>query len=179
MTGNGSQTAGGTGPVRSPLPSSEAAFRRMTRQRRRDTRPELLLRRRLHAMGLRYRVDFRLPGIPRRRADIVFPRLKIAVLVMGCFWHACEAHGTAPVANSEWWSAKLAANVARDDDTRRRLRDSGWDCIEIWEHEDLDAAAARVATAVRVRRAAVDSAGRHSPGSGAGAGRSPGRVRRK
>lgn len=109
----------------------------MLANRRRDTSPEMTLRRALHAAGLRYRVDFPLPFDRRRRADIVFPRQKVAVFVDGCFWHQCPEHYTAPKANSGFWAEKASANVARDRDTDTRLRDLGWTVLRFWEHEDL------------------------------------------
>ncbi|MGC0366383.1 DNA mismatch endonuclease (patch repair protein) [Rhodococcus sp. 27YEA15] len=121
---------------------------RMSAQRRRDTKPEIALRRELHRRGLRYFVD-RAPvkGI-RRRADLVFPRRKVAVFVDGCFWHSCPQHATFPKNNAQWWADKLAANVARDRDTDARLSDQGWSVIRVWEHEDPLVAAQRVQTAV-------------------------------
>ncbi|AEI13440.1 DNA mismatch endonuclease Vsr [Cellulomonas gilvus ATCC 13127] len=120
---------------------------RMSRQHRRDTSPELALRRALHRRGLRYRVDATLPGIPRRRADVLFPRARLVVFVDGCFWHACPLHATQPAANGEWWRAKLEANVARDRDTDARLTASGWRVLRFWEHADMEAAAGAVETA--------------------------------
>jgi DNA mismatch endonuclease (patch repair protein) len=120
----------------------------MERQARRDTKPELALRRAVWRLGLRYRVDIApIPG--RRRADLVFTRAKIAVYVDGCFWHSCPAHATIPKANREWWVAKLDANVRRDRDTDRRLTEAGWTVVRVWEHEVVDAAAQRIALAVR------------------------------
>ena len=88
----------------------------MSRQRRRDTAPEVALRRELHRRGLRFFVDRApLPGL-RRRADLVFPRRHLAVYVDGCFWHRCPVHATDPKNNSEWWAAKLAGNVLRGED---------------------------------------------------------------
>src|SRR4051812_22101064 len=105
------------GTVRAPASSSPAVSARMSRQRRRDTAPEIALRRLLHARGLRFRVDAKpLAGL-RRRADIVFTRARVAVFVDGCFWHGCPVHGTLPVANRQWWAAKLDANAARDRNT--------------------------------------------------------------
>jgi DNA mismatch endonuclease (patch repair protein) len=125
---------------------------RMSRQATRDTDPEMELRRRLHAAGLRYRVHTRpLPGL-RRTADVVFPRARVAVFVDGCFWHSCPDHGTAPLTNAQWWAAKLSRNVARDADTDRRLTEAGWLVVRVWEHEDPVVAADRVAKAVRSRR---------------------------
>lgn len=116
----------------------------MSAQRRRDTKPEIAIRRELHRNGLRYFVD-RAPvkGV-RRRADLVFPRRKVAVFVDGCFWHCCPLHATYPKNNAQWWADKLAANVLRDRDTDARLAEQGWTVIRIWEHEDPLAAAERV-----------------------------------
>ena len=121
----------------------------MRRQARRDTKPEMLLRRALFARGLRYRVD-RAPlrGL-RRRADIVFAAAKVAVYVDGCFWHCCPQHATMPKNNQQWWIDKLDANVRRDRDTDRQLIDAGWRVVRVWEHEDMQAAADRVMKAVR------------------------------
>jgi DNA mismatch endonuclease (patch repair protein) len=108
----------------------------MQRQRRRDTEPELALRRELHRRGLRYRIDASvLPG-QRRRADIVFMSAKVAVFVHGCFWHGCPEHGTRPKANAEWWADKLDRNMARDAETRQQLEAAGWCVVEVWEHEE-------------------------------------------
>ncbi|MEU3473770.1 very short patch repair endonuclease [Rhodococcus sp. NPDC006774] len=117
---------------------------RLSKQKRRDTKPEVALRRALHRRGLRYFVDRApLKGM-RRRADLVFPRRKVAVYVDGCFWHSCPIHATKPRNNAQWWADKLAANVARDRDTDRRLIDEGWRVVRIWEHEDPTVAADRV-----------------------------------
>ena len=122
--------------------------RRMQRQRRRDTKPELALRRALHARGWRFRVDIApLPGL-RRRADVVFTRHRVAVYVDGCFWHSCPTHRTIPKNNHAWWVAKLLANVERDRDTERRLQSAGWITIRLWEHTALDEAIASVEAAL-------------------------------
>ncbi|WP_336644848.1 very short patch repair endonuclease [Microbacterium sp. USHLN186] len=124
--------------------SSENSRRTMRANRRRDTRPELSVRRRLHARGWRYRVDFRLAPPLRVRADIVFTRVRVAVFIDGCFWHSCPTHATAPKANSHYWGPKLARNVERDRDTDRALADLGWRVLRFWEHEDVDAIVARI-----------------------------------
>jgi DNA mismatch endonuclease, patch repair protein len=85
---------------------------------------------------MRFRVDWPLPGLPRRRADIAFTRRHIAVFVDGCFWHACPEHRTAPASNADWWAAKLEKNVRRDRDTDQHLRRLGWTVLRFWEHED-------------------------------------------
>jgi DNA mismatch endonuclease (patch repair protein) len=120
----------------------------MRANRRRDTGPEMALRRELHRRGLRFRVDHApLPGIPRR-ADIVFTRARVAVFVDGCFWHACPDHGNLPRTNRDWWRTKLELNVARDRRTDEAFRERGWRVIRIWEHETLDAAVDRVVAAI-------------------------------
>ncbi|WP_415972488.1 very short patch repair endonuclease [Rhodococcus sp. 077-4] len=117
---------------------------RLSKQKRRDTKPEVALRRALHRRGLRYFVDRApLKGM-RRRADLVFPRRKVAVYVDGCFWHSCPVHATKPRNNAQWWADKLAANVARDRDTDEKLLEQGWRVVRIWEHEDPTVAADRV-----------------------------------
>ncbi|MBF6160383.1 DNA mismatch endonuclease Vsr [Nocardia cyriacigeorgica] len=121
----------------------------MSRQRRAGTEPELALRRELHRRGLRYFVDRAPIRGQRRRADVIFPRLRVAVYVDGCFWHSCPEHATYPKNNAEWWAEKLAANVARDRATDAALAAAGWRVIRIWEHEDPVAAADRVAAALR------------------------------
>ena len=135
-----------------PEPSSDAVRRRMERQGRRDTAPELALRRRLHAAGLRYRVDRRVLKSVRRRHDLVFGPSKVVVEVYGCFWHGCPTHFTGTKANSDLWRDKIATNRRRDADTAARLEEAGWHLEVVWEHEDPDAAASRVERAVRSRR---------------------------
>ena len=101
-----------------------------------------------HRRGLRFYVDRApLPGV-RRRADLVFPRRRVAVYVDGCFWHRCPLHATDPKNNAEWWADKLAGNVKRDRDTDSRLAAAGWTVIRVWEHEDPITAATRVAEAL-------------------------------
>lgn len=122
----------------------------MRNQRRRDTAPELALRRELHRRGRRFFVDRApLSGI-RRRADLVFPRLRVAVFVDGCFWHACPEHGRLPRSNRGWWQEKLAANAARDRDTDHRLVANGWRVVRVWEHEQVLTAADRVEVVLEV-----------------------------
>jgi DNA mismatch endonuclease, patch repair protein len=124
----------------------------MQGNRSRDTRPELALRRALHARGLRYRVCTRpLPDV-RRTVDIVFRPTKVAVEVRGCFWHACPLHYKPPVTNDSYWAAKVARNTARDADTETRLLEAGWRLIVVWEHDDLEVAVDRVVEAVRGSR---------------------------
>ncbi|MFZ7087649.1 very short patch repair endonuclease [Curtobacterium sp. RRHDQ10] len=124
--------------------ADEARREHMARFRRRDTAPELALRRVLHARGRRFFVDRRVSSRNRSRADIVFPRARIAVFVDGCFWHWCEEHAHLPKANAALWQAKLLANRQRDARHDDELRRDGWKVIRIWEHEHPEAAADRV-----------------------------------
>lgn len=117
-------------------PSSPEASRRMARVRQRGTDVEIELRRALHALGLRYRLQVPLSRKPRRVADIVFIGARAAVFVDGCFWHGCPLHATWPKENAGFWRAKIEANRARDADTTRRLRELGWEVIRVWSHED-------------------------------------------
>lgn len=141
-----------TAAALSPPPTSDAARQRMVRQARRDTAPELAIRSQLHAGGLRYRVGVKpLPSL-RRTADIVFTRARVAVFVDGCFWHQCPNHSRAAKSNANWWSAKLARNVARDRETDRVLEEAGWSVIRVWEHEAPATAASLIADLVQARR---------------------------
>lgn len=108
----------------------------MSRVRSRDTKPELLVRRLVHGMGYRYRLHRRdLPGKP----DLVFgPRRKV-ILVHGCFWHghedpACKL-ARAPKSRQEFWGPKLQRNRERDAEVERRLNESGWEVLTLWECE--------------------------------------------
>lgn len=107
----------------------------MLGNKRRDTSPELAVRRELHRRGLRYRVDYPLPMAPRRRMDIAFTRVKVAVFIDGCFWHGCPDHGTSPTRNSDYWNPKLSRNASRDRETTALLEAAGWCVLRFWEHE--------------------------------------------
>lgn len=135
-----------------PEPPSDEEHQRFSRQRRRDTRPEIVLRSALHAQGLRYFVDRSPLPQMRGRADLVFPRVRVAVYVHGCFWHGCPEHGTWPRRNAEWWRAKIERNRVRDRATERELQIAGWEVITVWEHDDPEASACRIASVVRARR---------------------------
>lgn len=106
------------------------------------------MRRRLHAAGLRYRVDYRPIPTANRRADIVFTRRRIAVFIDGCFWHGCPTHHVPSRTNAEYWQAKIARNAQRDADTDTLLREHGWKPARFWSHEDPADVAAAVLTLV-------------------------------
>lgn len=113
----------------------EQRRRNMAAIRCRDTKPELALRRLLWANGLRYRVHPRLPGRP----DVAFVKAKLAVFVDGCFWHSCPDHCSMPASNTQFWTEKLARNVARDRSVDNQLAQLGWRVVRFWEHEIKDA----------------------------------------
>tara|TARA_R110002049_G_scaffold281350_1_gene460909 strand:+ start:5669 stop:6103 length:435 start_codon:yes stop_codon:yes gene_type:complete len=97
-----------------------------------DTKPELLLRRGLHARGFRFRLhDKRLPGKP----DLVLSKFKAAIFVHGCFWHRHEGcrYATTPSTRPEFWSEKFATNVERDARNEAAVRDLGWRIAIVWE----------------------------------------------
>lgn len=132
-------------------PSSPGVSARMSRQASKDTSAELAVRHLLHAAGLRYRVEYPVPGMARRRIDVAFTRAKVAVLIDGCFWHGCPDHATQPKANAEWWRTKLDRNMARDRETTEHLTAQGWMVLRFWEHETPEEVAARVRAAVEWR----------------------------
>ncbi|WP_311721305.1 very short patch repair endonuclease [Sphingomonas sp. BK345] len=103
----------------------------MSRIRSRDTKPELLLRRALHARGLRYRLHVRdLPGRP----DLVFPGKRAVIFVNGCFWHGHDCPlFRVPATRSEFWIEKIRANVARDQSAGAALEELGWRQLVVWE----------------------------------------------
>lgn len=100
--------------------------------RGKDTQPELVVRRALHAAGLRYRLhDRSLPGKP----DLVFPRHRAVVFVHGCFWHAHQdcRFFRVPATRTDFWQAKLAGNAARDARSVQSLLYAGWRVATVWE----------------------------------------------
>jgi DNA mismatch endonuclease (patch repair protein) len=121
----------------------------MSHLARRDTAPELALRKELHRLGLRYFLHRRpLPNL-RREADLVFPKSRVAVFVDGCFWHGCSEHGRREHRTNGWyWPEKIERNRQRDQDTDVKLRAAGWTPIRVWEHESMSAAADRVRISV-------------------------------
>ena len=132
-----------------PLPVSPGRSANMKANRRKDTKPELALRSALHALGYRYRKDFRLDLPARRvRPDIAFTARKVAVFIDGCFWHACPDHGSQPKNNDWYWSPKLSRNVERDRAADAALLQAGWTVVRLWEHVPVTDAVALVIAAV-------------------------------
>ncbi|MBO3746193.1 very short patch repair endonuclease [Streptosporangiaceae bacterium NEAU-GS5] len=129
--------------------ANEGVRKSMQANRGRDTKPELALRRAVHALGLRYRVSVRpLPRL-RRTADIVFTRVKVAVFIDGCFWHGCPEHHTKAATNADYWAEKVRRNRERDAETDRLLMDAGWTVIRVWEHENPVESALKIEAVVR------------------------------
>jgi DNA mismatch endonuclease, patch repair protein len=141
--------------VRDPTPgaSTPAVSARMRSTGRRDTAPEVAIRRELHRRGHRYRVDLRPSDRLRTRADVVFPKWRVAVFIDGCFWHGCPDHWTAPKANTAWWREKIQTNVARDRRVDAAIFAEGWLVVRIWEHENVSIGVDRIEKALEDRRA--------------------------
>lgn len=103
----------------------------MSRIRGQDTKPEMLVRKGLHARGLRFRLhDRKLPGCP----DLVFQRYRAAVFIHGCFWHGHDCrYFKVPQSRTEFWLGKIGQNRARDARQHAALREAGWRTLVIWE----------------------------------------------
>lgn len=111
---------------------SQTRSRMMAGIRGKDTKPELILRRSLHALGFRYRLHVKgISGKP----DLVLPKYRAVIFVHGCFWHRhpdCR-YASTPSTRPEFWASKFAANVARDNAVRSNLLLDGWRVATIWE----------------------------------------------
>lgn len=121
-------------------PSKRSAV--MRRVKGRDTSPEMMVRRLLTGMGVRYRLHRKdLPGAP----DIVLGPRRLAIFVHGCFWHGhdCARGARVPKQNRDYWTRKIGRNRLRDDQTQGELRARGWTPLVIWECELKDEAALR------------------------------------
>lgn len=106
--------------------------------KQKDTRPEIIVRKALHAAGFRFRLHARnLPGSP----DIVLPKYNTVIFVHGCFWHQHEAcqDGRMPASRTEYWEPKLRRNRERDAEKAGALEEKGWKVMTIWECEAKDA----------------------------------------
>lgn len=122
----------------------EQRSRNMAAIRSRNTKPEVRVRRVLHAMGFRFRLHRKdLPGRP----DIVLPKYRTAIFVHGCFWHChrCKYGSVVPATRAEFWAAKRGGNVARDRRHAAALRRLGWRVAVLWECEVRTDDAARAA----------------------------------
>jgi DNA mismatch endonuclease (patch repair protein) len=109
----------------------------MSRIRRADTKPELVVRSALHQLGYRFRTQ--LKGVPGR-PDVAFPARRIAIFVHGCFWHqhpGCR-HARVPATRTEFWHAKFRRNRERDARLQAQAEAMGWRALVIWECETVD-----------------------------------------
>lgn len=110
----------------------------MSRIKRKDTRPELLVRKELYQRGYRYRINYELEGKP----DVVFPRKKIALFIHGCFWHQHRCKDTyRPKTRKKFWNEKLDKNINRDIEVKTILESQGWTVLYVWEcevNEDIE-----------------------------------------
>lgn len=111
----------------------EVRSRMMAGIRGKNTKPEMIMRRGLHRLGLRFLVhDKRLPGKP----DLVFPKWRAAIFVNGCFWHGHDCHlFKLPSTRTEFWRDKIAANKKRDATTLQKIEEAGWRAFSVWECE--------------------------------------------
>lgn len=110
---------------------------RMRLIKREHTQPELVVRRLLHRMGLRFRLHSKsLPGSP----DVVLPKRRTVVFVHGCYWHrhpGCR-YASTPKTRQDFWLPKFASNVERDNRKAEQLRELGWRVVVVWECETKD-----------------------------------------
>ncbi len=112
--------------------SKETRSYNMSRIKGKDTKPEMLVRRFLHAQGYRYRLHVKdMPGKP----DIVLPKYRTVILIHGCFWHGHEGcrYYAVPKTRTEWWLNKINANKANDSKATAALKIGGWKIITLWE----------------------------------------------
>jgi DNA mismatch endonuclease, patch repair protein len=121
------------------MESTELRHRTMQAVKSKNTGPELLVRRLLHANGYRYRLHSNtLPGCP----DLVFPGRKRVVFIHGCWWHGhdCPRGSRVPKTNTDYWTKKVVRNRARDSASLRQLQSGGWRVLALWECELSDEA---------------------------------------
>lgn len=110
--------------------SPEVRSRMMSGIRGKNTKPEIFLRKALHAEGFRFRIHASLPGRP----DMVFPKWNAVLFVHGCFWHGHDCHLFKwPSSRPEFWRAKIAGNVGRDEASIAKLLEAGWRVGIVWE----------------------------------------------
>jgi DNA mismatch endonuclease (patch repair protein) len=146
-----------TSPITEP-PVDPAVSRRFASTRGKDTQPELSVRRRLHQDGFRFRVHAAPVQGLRRSGDIVFPRLRVVVLIDGCFFHGCPLHYVSPKTRTPFWDEKISLNRTRDLETTRLFETEGWTVLRFWEHEDLDQVVGEIERVVTLARSSQPTA---------------------
>jgi DNA mismatch endonuclease (patch repair protein) len=105
----------------------------MSKIHSKHTTPEIVVRRLLSKIGVKYKLHYGNPTI-----DIAIPSKKIALFVDGCFWHNCPRHGHKPKSNRAFWNRKLKRNATRDKRVNKEVRAKGWKVVHIWEHETFN-----------------------------------------
>ena len=113
---------------------SEQRSRNMSAIKSKNTKPEIAVRKLLHSMGYRFRLHRKdLPGSP----DIVLPKYKTVIFVHGCFWHRHEncKYASTPRTRKEFWENKFKANLKRDEEIQKKIKNIGWQSVVIWECE--------------------------------------------
>ena len=126
----------------------------------RDTKPELVVRRIAHKLGLRFRLHRKdLPGRP----DLVFPRRRLVIFVHGCFWHRHDGcrYAYTPKSRIGFWTRKFAENVARDRRNEEALRELGWRVLVIWECTTRNEEAVRQYLQGRIQQCEASTRGQH------------------
>lgn len=115
------------------VPLDQHATNSMKSNKRKDTKPELIVRKALRDAGYPgYRLQWKIPGRP----DICYPGMHIAIFVNGCFWHRCpHCNPSIPKHNRDFWVDKFEKNIERDERNYDLLKKEGWDVIIIWECE--------------------------------------------
>lgn len=111
--------------------TAEVRSETMRRVKSKNTSLELKVRSALYKRGLRYRLNYPLPGKP----DIIFPKQKIVIFIDSCFWHGCPEHLRKPASNIIYWSEKIKKNIARDKMVNKKYKEMDWKIIRLWEHD--------------------------------------------
>lgn len=121
----------------------EQRKRCMRNVKRVNTDIEIALRKALWRVGIRYRLNYKLPGKP----DLVLVGRRLAIFVDGCYWHGCPIHGQISKTNEAFWRRKINGNITRDAAVNSKLSSCGWQVLRFWEHEikqDLDSCVHKV-----------------------------------
>lgn len=134
--------------------SPEIRRKNMQNIRSTNTKIEILIRRELFKIGLRFRKNVsKIEGKP----DIVFPKQKVAVFLDSCFWHSCPYHSNIPDTNKPYWINKLKRNKKRDKEVNKKLKKDGWKVLRFWEHsikKNIKGVVEKIELAVKSRKRA-------------------------
>lgn len=139
-----SVTSRRSSPSKRVLETDHGTSNRMRRTSAHDNPLERAFRSALFHEGIRFRIHYPVPCLPRRSIDVALTKYRVAIFLDGCFWHGCPVHGTLPVRNAGFWRAKIEGNRRRDQHTDEVLRAAGWRTVRVWEHEHLEEAVQRI-----------------------------------